>query len=104
MKVLDRTPPELAVTPVPHCLLCGAAGVPLVSGSQDHLFGVPGSWSLSLCPGCGFGWLDPQPTRGDIGKAYERYYTHADEEAVLIAYKVGEHEQGLQGERSGSSE
>jgi SAM-dependent methyltransferase len=80
MNPADPSLSELAVAPVPHCLLCGADGVPLVSGLQDHLFGVPGSWSLSLCPVCGFGWLDPQPTRGDIGRAYEHYYTHADED------------------------
>jgi SAM-dependent methyltransferase len=80
MTMPDPSLPVLAVASVPQCLLCGADGVPLVSGLVDHLFGVPGTWSLSLCPVCGFGWLDPQPTRGDIGKAYERYYTHADEE------------------------
>lgn len=80
MNATDPSLPELAVAPVPNCLLCGAGGVSFVSGLKDHLFGVPGTWSHSLCPSCGLVWIDPQPTPEDIGRAYRRYYTHADED------------------------
>ncbi|HEX7553916.1 MAG TPA: methyltransferase domain-containing protein [Geothrix sp.] len=70
----------LATKPAPDCLLCGAPGKPYLKDLRDRLFGVPGTWSLSDCADCGFVWLDPQPTPEDIGKAYQRYYTHADED------------------------
>jgi len=42
------------------------------------LYGAPGKWSIRRCsnPECGLLWLDPQPLAEDIGKAYDRYYTH----------------------------
>lgn len=64
--------------PCPQCCLCGAAGEPLYRGSQDRLFGTPGSWDHSRCPnpGCGLVWLDPMPVEEEIGQAYQSYYTH----------------------------
>jgi len=80
MKPAERPTPYLAVAPAPDCLLCGTPGNRFLTGLRDQLFGVPGMWSMSACPGCGFLWLDPKPTHEDIGKAYQRYYTHADED------------------------
>jgi 2-polyprenyl-3-methyl-5-hydroxy-6-metoxy-1,4-benzoquinol methylase len=80
MNAMEPSLAELAVKSVPNCLLCGTPGRPYLQDLRDRLFGVPGTWSLSDCPECGFIWLDPQPTLEDIGKAYQRYYTHADED------------------------
>lgn len=33
-------------------------------------------------PSCGSLWLDPRPTPVDIGKAYQNYYTHGDDEGI----------------------
>ncbi len=74
--------PGLATAPSASCLLCGTPGDPFRSGLEDRLFGVPGAWSLRRCAECGLAWLDPQPLEAEMGKAYRRYYTHADEDPV----------------------
>jgi len=61
---------------VSRCLLCGAAGRPAYAGLRDRLFGVEGAWALARCPACGLVWMDPRPTREEIGKVYRGYYTH----------------------------
>lgn len=68
----------IAVEAQPTCYLCGNSGEVLYNGLEDYLFGVPGKWSFKKCsnPNCGHIWLDPVPTRNDIGKAYQNYYTH----------------------------
>lgn len=38
-----------------------------------------------LNPDCGLLWLNPMPLEEDIGKAYEYYYTHGDEEQSLMS-------------------
>ncbi|MBP2688018.1 MAG: putative S-adenosylmethionine-dependent methyltransferase [Deltaproteobacteria bacterium] len=78
---MTRVPPEaegIATEPVSDCYLCGSRGDLLYQGLSDKLFGTPGAWNLKRCPGpeCGLIWLDPMPTREDIGKAYRTYYTH----------------------------
>ena len=62
----------------PNCILCGGQGQAVYSGQRDRLFGATGSWSFKICPNreCGLVWLDPMPTREDLGKAYANYYTH----------------------------
>ena len=49
----------------------------IYEGLED-VYGAPGKWSIRRCsnPECGLLWLDPQPLAEDIGKAYDRYYTH----------------------------
>ena len=65
----------------PICYLCGSHGKVLYRDCEDRLFGAPGRWTLKQCPNadCGLLWLDPMPTKKDIGKAYRNYYTHKDE-------------------------
>lgn len=65
----------------PVCYLCGSDGDIVHRDLRDRLFGAPGQWRLRRCasPSCGLMWLDPMPTRGDVGKAYIDYYTHADQ-------------------------
>jgi len=66
----------LRMESVSSCFLCGAVGAPLYGGLQDRLFGVPGTFSFSQCPGCRFVWLNPRPIREDIPKCYTNYFTH----------------------------
>ena len=71
---------SLGTGPAPTCMLCGEVGQPHLQGLKDRLFGVQGTWCLSVCPACGLVWMNPQPLPGEIWKAYQRYYTHADED------------------------
>jgi 2-polyprenyl-3-methyl-5-hydroxy-6-metoxy-1,4-benzoquinol methylase len=66
----------LRMEAVPRCLLCGTPGTPLYRDLEDRLFGVPGRFHFSQCVRCGFVWLDPRPTRAEIPRCYEHYYTH----------------------------
>jgi len=61
-----------------RCTLCGSNGISIYTGRQDRLFGAPGLWDFKRCPNqkCGLIWLDPMPSRRDLGKAYANYYTH----------------------------
>ena len=63
---------------VQTCPLCGEKSRERVYSelSDKHLFGAPGLWTLYECRNCRTGYLDPRPTAGSIGRAYERYYTH----------------------------
>ena len=78
----DRELPAdaIATEPQNHCVVCGRAGIVEYRDLPDRLFGAPGLWSFRKCedPSCGTLWLDPRPTREDIGKAYANYYTHQD--------------------------
>lgn len=62
----------------PACYLCGRHGEVLYRDLKDRLFGAHGSWTFGQCPGsdCGLIWLDPMPTKDEIGKAYWAYNTH----------------------------
>jgi 2-polyprenyl-3-methyl-5-hydroxy-6-metoxy-1,4-benzoquinol methylase len=64
------------------CFLCGSGGILVYRGLKDKLFGVPGTWDLRKCQNseCGLAWLDPMPSKEDIYKAYQEYYTHEDGE------------------------
>lgn len=74
----DASWPAKDLESVRACPLCGGEDRERVfSGLSDrHLFGAPGSWTLYECRNCQTGYLDPRPTAGSIGRAYERYYTH----------------------------
>lgn len=61
------------------CYLCGNEGETLYYNLEDRIFSSPGSWTLKRCVSaeCGLVWLDPMPTKNEIGKAYRNYYTHS---------------------------
>jgi 2-polyprenyl-3-methyl-5-hydroxy-6-metoxy-1,4-benzoquinol methylase len=69
---------EIRVFHATHCYLCGDEGRILYHDLSDRLFGVSGKWGYNKCtnPQCGLIWLNPMPTKEDLGKAYTRYYTH----------------------------
>jgi len=64
----------------PNCYLCGTSGNLLYQGLKDRLFGASGEWNLKKCPNpeCGLVWLDPMPLEEEVGKAYQKYYTHQE--------------------------
>lgn len=68
---------DVAVTSVPLCHVCGAAGTVLHEGARDWLFGAPGEWRYRRCGACGLVWQDPMVTPEDVGRLYQSYYTHA---------------------------
>src|SRR5512147_1591968 len=43
---------------------------------SDHLFGVPGTWTICRCRECNVAYLNPRLAPEAIGEAYRRYYTH----------------------------
>jgi 2-polyprenyl-3-methyl-5-hydroxy-6-metoxy-1,4-benzoquinol methylase len=69
---------EIRCQSQPDCIVCEAKGRKLYEGLQDRLFGVPGKWSISVCPtiSCQTHWLDPRPTDEDLHLTYLNYYTH----------------------------
>ncbi|HET9530052.1 MAG TPA: methyltransferase domain-containing protein, partial [Blastocatellia bacterium] len=68
--------PAIRTEELPACLLCERRGEAFYSNVQDRMFGTPGVWSFSKCPGCGLVWLNPRPIREDIPRCYENFYTH----------------------------
>ncbi|MBL8150875.1 MAG: class I SAM-dependent methyltransferase [Blastocatellia bacterium] len=67
---------------VKYCYLCGNEGDILYEDLEDHLFGVGGKWEVKKCVNrdCGLLWLHHRPAMEDLGKAYENYYTHSENE------------------------
>ncbi|MDD3024885.1 MAG: class I SAM-dependent methyltransferase [Syntrophomonadaceae bacterium] len=64
--------------PAPYCFICGSPGDNLYEDLSDRFYGAPGLWGFKRCANseCGLVWLDPKPLDEDIGKAYQKYYTH----------------------------
>jgi 2-polyprenyl-3-methyl-5-hydroxy-6-metoxy-1,4-benzoquinol methylase len=71
---------QIRANPAPRCYLCGSEGNTVYQNQRDKLFEAPGIWNFKLCSNveCELMWLDPMPIEQDIGKAYEKYYTHAE--------------------------
>lgn len=65
-----------------HCYLCGDRGRILYANLTDTLFGASGRWSLKRCSNtdCRLIWLDPRPVDEDLGKTYQTYFTHGEDE------------------------
>lgn len=66
----------------PKCLVCKGDGKIHYENQIDKLFKASGEWNLKKCTNaaCGLIWLDPMPIEDDIGKAYQSYYTHQQDE------------------------
>src|ERR1700704_6417907 len=76
---------QIRSRPCPSCYVCGAKGDSLYHDLKDRYFAAPGVWNIRKCrnAGCGHAWLDPMPIEEDIGKAYETYFTHADNSGTM---------------------
>lgn len=64
------------------CILCGREGIIAHSALRDRLYGVKGEWNMVECtnPACGLLWLDPPPSKEELARFYENYYTHGHNE------------------------
>jgi 2-polyprenyl-3-methyl-5-hydroxy-6-metoxy-1,4-benzoquinol methylase len=71
--------PAAELEAVPTCPVCDEpAREPWLEGLTDLIFhAAPGRWALWRCRSCSAARLDPRPTPASIGRAYNRYYTHA---------------------------
>ena len=69
------------------CYVCGCDGIELYKNLQDKLFGATGQWDISKCPKCGLIWLNPMPNLEDIGKAYQAYYAHQNDQSYISPFK-----------------
>lgn len=74
---------EIRAAARPTCAVCGGTGDRVYDGIPDRLFHSKGEWSIVRCTNtsCGLLWLNPMPLAEDLHKAYEQYYTHADQPA-----------------------
>jgi SAM-dependent methyltransferase len=63
------------------CNLCESASAAAVYTLKDYrLFIDDEEWSVVRCTSCGLGYLNPRPTRDEIGRYYpERYFSHRNE-------------------------
>jgi 2-polyprenyl-3-methyl-5-hydroxy-6-metoxy-1,4-benzoquinol methylase len=70
--------PEVDLEHLGKCPVCGSEARSVAyRGLQDRIFfSAPGTWTSWNCGGCGVVYLDPRPTPGSIGRAYQTYYTH----------------------------
>ena len=61
-----------------QCPVCSGTGKKrLYENLRDRLWGTQGIWAYEGCLRCGLVFLNPRPTREDLGKAYEVYPTHS---------------------------
>ena len=91
MSETPRPWPQADLESVPHCPVCGSAERSLLyRGLTDRVFCVAdGAWDMYRCAGCSSAWLDPRPTPGSVGRAYETYYTHtAEDDASMLPKSV----------------
>jgi 2-polyprenyl-3-methyl-5-hydroxy-6-metoxy-1,4-benzoquinol methylase len=74
--------------PVNTCFVCGTEGKQKYQNLDDRNFGHSKGWNLSECGNkeCGLLWLNPMPTKKDIGKAYESYYTHGTQKKSILDF------------------
>jgi 2-polyprenyl-3-methyl-5-hydroxy-6-metoxy-1,4-benzoquinol methylase len=81
-RIINQPWPEDDLEYLGSCPLCGSdQRTVLYEGLRDHVFFCAlGSWTLHRCEGCNGAYLDPRPTPGTLGKAYEQYFTHETED------------------------
>lgn len=79
MRVATSEWPLGGIEPVRTCPICGSPSRELVHKDlTDRIFWcAPGTWNMYRCGDCKTGYLDPRPTAGTIGLAYQQYFTHS---------------------------
>lgn len=80
--IINQPWPEADLEYLGRCPLCGSAQRTLLyEGLRDRVFFcAPGSWTLHRCGGCKSAYLDPRPIPESMGRAYEQYFTHQNED------------------------
>ncbi len=79
---MSEAKPHLEGKAQSDCVLCGSQGTVVYHDLPDTVFAnVAGTWDIRCCDNadCGLMWLDPMPKAEELGKAYNSYYTHAQE-------------------------
>ncbi len=69
-----------------ECLCCGGIGSEKYSNLYDRYFGNSYGWNIYQCSNCNLLWLNPMPTREEIGKAYLSYYTHVKQKKSIFNF------------------
>jgi len=89
MSESPRPWPQIDIEAVPHCPVCNSVERSLLyKGLTDRVFCVAdGVWDFYQCAQCASGYLDPRPTSGSIGRAYDGYYTHDAEDHPIVRRK-----------------
>ncbi len=59
------------------CDLCGSADYHVHLCVQDRIYGLPGEFSLVQCNACGLLYINPRPTRSNMGAFYPDLDYHA---------------------------
>ena len=79
MLPIDQEWPEVGLEYVYACPICGSHERTLAHEDiQDWTFYcAPGKWNYWDCLNCKSLYLDPRPTRAQIGDAYAQYYSHS---------------------------
>ena len=65
------------------CLLCGGKVERVLSGLTDTRFGIPGSYEIYRCIGCGVERTSPMPSLSELKTLYETQYNFGGETGTL---------------------
>src|SRR6478735_1843311 len=82
---MAETKNEIRASPRPRCFLCDVEGKPLHQKLVDPFFSAPGTWNFKQCARdqCGLIWLDPTPLPEDLHLAYQKYFTHGEQDGQV---------------------
>jgi 2-polyprenyl-3-methyl-5-hydroxy-6-metoxy-1,4-benzoquinol methylase len=70
---LHRMPSEEFFEFVP-CDTCGVTGAPVYMRMADHMYGVPGTFTIAKCQSCEQLFTNPRPNLNFIDSLYSNYY------------------------------
>lgn len=76
---INKRWPEKDLETLKCCPVCAGSDINTeLVGVRDWAFNcAPGSWDFWRCKSCESLFLNPRPNLSSIGRAYEKYYTHA---------------------------
>lgn len=88
----------MVIEKVAKCPLCGATNEHIIYlDVPDFVFGATDeTWNIAQCSHCHSLYLAERPTQGVIGRYYERYYTHQDEQQLVVISGISLRGSGLQ--------
>ena len=81
---LQRSSREESFEFVP-CDVCGVTGAPDHIRMADHLYGVPGVFTVVRCQSCGLLFTNPRPNENSLKSLYSNYY---NESVALLGSQI----------------
>jgi SAM-dependent methyltransferase len=80
MRIIEVEGQRRTVPEEVRCNLCGGASSRTLYTLKDYrLFVDDAAWPIVQCRECGLGYLNPRPTRSEIGRYYPAdYFTHRE--------------------------